>query len=214
MTVLPKKNGHLPFAGDGPVNTLVISFGYITRSMPAHYCRRRESISSQQQRRGRCSPKTLNLVRSKHSSRPVVKACVRPGRDGAEQGARYGRGRPVACSGQIVRLHSPHSDDKPPFDLHGHVAIVTGANHGIGAATARMLAACGAAVLASYLPVKDPGNSGTPETNRRNRASDAEHVLAAERSLAENTATSRHRRPTTDRPCSAMPSYIQCRQLG
>ena len=68
---------------------------------------------------------------------------------------------------------------QPPFDLHGHVAIVTGANHGIGAATARTLAACGAGVLVSYLRIADPGDSGIPETYRRNRAADAQHVLAA-----------------------------------
>ncbi len=35
-------------------------------------------------------------------------------------------------------------------DLAGHVAIVTGANHGIGAATAQLLARSGAAVLLTY----------------------------------------------------------------
>ena len=39
-------------------------------------------------------------------------------------------------------------------DLSGHVAIVTGANHGIGAAIARTLAGSGAAVLLSYLRLK------------------------------------------------------------
>ena len=39
----------------------------------------------------------------------------------------------------------------PLFDLTGHVAIVTGANHGIGAATARVLSECGARVLVTYL---------------------------------------------------------------
>lgn len=68
---------------------------------------------------------------------------------------------------------------QPPFDLHGHVAIVTGANHGIGAATARTFAACGAGVLVSYLRIADTGEPGIPETYRRNRAADAEHVLAA-----------------------------------
>ena len=37
-----------------------------------------------------------------------------------------------------------------------HVAIVTGANHGIGAATARALARQGCAVLCAYFRVIDP----------------------------------------------------------
>ena len=37
-----------------------------------------------------------------------------------------------------------------------HVAIVTGANHGIGAAVARRLAQRGVAVLVTYLRVDDP----------------------------------------------------------
>jgi len=65
-----------------------------------------------------------------------------------------------------------------PYDLEGHVAIVTGANHGIGAATARTLAGCGAGVLVSYLRVSDAEGSGLPEAYRRNRARDAENVLA------------------------------------
>jgi 3-oxoacyl-[acyl-carrier protein] reductase len=65
------------------------------------------------------------------------------------------------------------------FNLHGHVALVTGANHGIGAATAQALAACGAAVVVSYLRIRDPADAGVPETYRNNRAMDAAHVLAA-----------------------------------
>lgn len=68
---------------------------------------------------------------------------------------------------------------QPPFDLRSHVAIVTGANHGIGAATARTLAACGAGVLVSYLRIADSGDSAIPEIYRRNRAADAQHILAA-----------------------------------
>lgn len=64
-----------------------------------------------------------------------------------------------------------------PFDLEGHVAIITGANHGIGAATARALATCGAAVLLTYLRTSDPDDY--PEPYRSNRTKDAEQVLAA-----------------------------------
>ena len=62
------------------------------------------------------------------------------------------------------------------FDLTNHVAIVTGANHGIGAATARILSECGARVLVAYLRLEDAGGPGIPETYRRSRASGAEHV--------------------------------------
>ena len=66
-----------------------------------------------------------------------------------------------------------------PFDLSGHVAIVTGANHGIGAATARVLAGCGAAVLVTYLRIPDTGDPDGPAAYRNNRAADASSVLDA-----------------------------------
>lgn len=59
-----------------------------------------------------------------------------------------------------------------------HVAIVTGANQGIGAATARALASAGAAVLCTYFRTDDPPDPGTPEAYRTNRARDAHHVVA------------------------------------
>ena len=69
--------------------------------------------------------------------------------------------------------------EPPPFDLSPHVALVTGANHGIGAATARTLAACGARVAVSYLRVDDAPDPGIPERYRRSRAAGADDVLEA-----------------------------------
>jgi 3-oxoacyl-[acyl-carrier protein] reductase len=63
--------------------------------------------------------------------------------------------------------------------LEGHTALITGANHGIGAATAKLLAARGAAVVVSYLRIPDPGNEGGPELYRHNRAADGSEVTAA-----------------------------------
>jgi 3-oxoacyl-[acyl-carrier protein] reductase len=61
--------------------------------------------------------------------------------------------------------------------LEGRVALVTGANHGIGAATAVSLASAGAAVLATYLALEDPPDAGIPDAYRRNRAGDADKVV-------------------------------------
>jgi 3-oxoacyl-[acyl-carrier protein] reductase len=60
-----------------------------------------------------------------------------------------------------------------------HTAIVTGANHGIGAATARALAGRGCAVLCTYLRVADPEDPGIPQAYRDRRAGDAAAVTAA-----------------------------------
>jgi 3-oxoacyl-[acyl-carrier protein] reductase len=60
----------------------------------------------------------------------------------------------------------------------GHIAIVTGANHGIGAATAQALAARGCAVLCTFLRVDDPDDPGTPQAYRDHRAQDAAAVIA------------------------------------
>jgi 3-oxoacyl-[acyl-carrier protein] reductase len=59
-----------------------------------------------------------------------------------------------------------------------HTAIVTGANHGIGAATATTLARRGCAVLCTYLRVDDPDDPGTPQAYRDHRAQDAATVIA------------------------------------
>jgi 3-oxoacyl-[acyl-carrier protein] reductase len=66
----------------------------------------------------------------------------------------------------------------PPFDLHGHVAIVTGANHGIGAATARVLAAGGASVLLTYLRLEADPDPGTPVVYAQSRGSRPDDVVS------------------------------------
>jgi len=59
-----------------------------------------------------------------------------------------------------------------------HTAIVTGANHGIGAATAVALARRGCAVLCSFWRPDDPADLALPQAYREHRALDADHVLA------------------------------------
>jgi len=66
--------------------------------------------------------------------------------------------------------------------MAGHTAIVTGANHGIGAATAAALAQRGCAVLCTFLRLDDPVDTGTPQAYRDHRAQDAELVGAQIRS--------------------------------
>jgi 3-oxoacyl-[acyl-carrier protein] reductase len=60
-----------------------------------------------------------------------------------------------------------------------HVAIVTGANHGIGAATAIALARSGVRVLCSYLRLQDPAGPGTPDAYRERRGQDAREVVTS-----------------------------------
>ena len=67
--------------------------------------------------------------------------------------------------------------DDAASDLHGHVAIITGANHGIGAATAQALADRGASVFLTYLRLERSSDSGVPSPYDRYRSSDAQQVV-------------------------------------
>jgi len=58
-----------------------------------------------------------------------------------------------------------------------HVAIVTGANHGIGAATAERLASGGAVVLITYLRGRVTDDPATPERYQQNRMRSGEEVV-------------------------------------
>jgi 3-oxoacyl-[acyl-carrier protein] reductase len=60
----------------------------------------------------------------------------------------------------------------------GRTALVTGANHGIGAATAVALAQRGCGVLCTYFRVHDADDPGTPQAYRDHRAGDAASVVA------------------------------------
>jgi 3-oxoacyl-[acyl-carrier protein] reductase len=63
------------------------------------------------------------------------------------------------------------------IDLAGHVAIVTGANHGIGAATVQKLTSSGAAVLLTYLALDDEPDPGLSDAYRGHRASHPDPLL-------------------------------------
>ncbi len=64
-------------------------------------------------------------------------------------------------------------------DFSHHVALVTGANHGIGAAAARALARQGAAVVLAYLRLRDDVDPEIPAAYATMRRSTADDVVTA-----------------------------------
>jgi 3-oxoacyl-[acyl-carrier protein] reductase len=65
------------------------------------------------------------------------------------------------------------------MDAARRVALVTGANHGIGAAIARALASRGTKVVATYFRLNELPAPGIPAEYRRQRAANADEVAAS-----------------------------------
>src|SRR6266542_1069850 len=100
---------------------------------------------------------------------------VLPRRQPSSPGWRCCLIRWASAAGPATFVPSP---GKAATMTAGHTAIVTGANHGIGAATAAALARRGCAVLCTFLRIQDPVDPGTPQTYRDHRAQDAGPVVA------------------------------------
>jgi 3-oxoacyl-[acyl-carrier protein] reductase len=76
-----------------------------------------------------------------------------------------------------------------PGSKVGHTAIVTGANHGIGAATAVVLGQQGCAVLCTFLRAELRADPGVPQAYLDNRARSADAVAARIRAAGGQALT-------------------------
>jgi 3-oxoacyl-[acyl-carrier protein] reductase len=96
--------------------------------------------------------------------------------------------------------------------MTGHTAIVTGGNHGIGAATAVALARQGCAVLCTYLSLEDPVDPGVPQAYRDFRRANADGTV--ERIQAEGGRAVPIEADLTDPAAAAMLFDTAERELG
>ena len=129
--------------------------------------------------RGRARPPLRRRGRS--GPRPAVRAC-------AEQ-----RRGTAACTGAFVGTGHRwvEAADDGRVSAESRVALVTGANHGIGAATAKALAAQGTAVLCAYFRNEDLGgldDPSLPAAYRATRMTRAENVAESIRAAGGRAA--------------------------
>ncbi len=96
--------------------------------------------------------------------------------------------------------------------MTGHTAIVTGANHGIGAATAVALARQGCTVLCAYLSLEDPFDPGVPQAYRDFRRANADVTI--ERIKSEGGGAVAIEADLTDPAAPAMLFDVAERELG